>query len=75
MGEFNARISSNQAIFLSNYSNPNPLWLDEDITLARKYNRSSEDLGKNLFGSKLVNLCSDQHLIICNSLKNRSNSN
>ena len=34
MSDFNARTSSNQAILLSNYSNPNPLWLDEDITLA-----------------------------------------
>jgi exonuclease III len=34
IGDFNARTSSNQAIILSNHSNPNPLWLDEDPTLA-----------------------------------------
>ena len=34
MGDFNAWTSSNQAILLSNHSNPNPLWLDEDLTLA-----------------------------------------
>ena len=45
MGEFNARTSSNQAILLSNHSNPNPLWLDEDLTLASRYKISSEDLG------------------------------
>jgi len=50
MGDFNARTSSKQAILLSNYSNPNPLWLDEDLTLASRYNRSFEDLGGNLFG-------------------------
>ena len=54
MGEFNARTSSNQAILLSNHSNPNPLWLDEDLTLASRYKRSSEDIGKNLFGFELV---------------------
>ena len=69
MGDFNARTSSNQAIFLSNYSNPNPLWLDEDLTLASGYNRSYEYLGENLFGSELVKLCSAQDLIIWNSLK------
>jgi len=52
MGDFNARTSSNQAIILSNYTNPNPLWLDEDIALASRYKRSSEDLGENLFGSE-----------------------
>ena len=74
MGDFNARTSNNQDILLSNYSNPNPLWLDEDLTLASRYNRSSEDPGENLFGSELVKLCSSQDLIICNSVKNWSNS-
>ena len=74
MGDFNACTSSNPAILLSNYFNPNPLWLDEDITLARKYNRSSKYLGENLFGSELVKLCSAQYLIICNSIKKWSNS-
>ena len=74
MGDFNACTSRNQAILLRNYSNLNPLWLDEDMTLASKYNRSSEDLGENLFGSELVKLCSAQDLIICNGLKKWSNS-
>ena len=74
MGDFNARPSSNQAIILSNHSNPNPLWLDEDLTLAGRYKRSSEDLGENLFGSELVKLCSAQDLIICNGLKKWPNS-
>ena len=74
MGDFNARTSSNQAIILSNHSNPNPLWLDENLTLAGRYKRSSEDLGENLFGSEIVKLCSAQDLIICNGLKKWSNS-
>ena len=74
MGDFNARTSSKQAIVLSNYSNPNPLWLDEDLTLASRYNRSSEDLGDNLFGSELVKLCSAQDVIVCNGLKKWPNS-
>ena len=74
IGDFNARTSNNQAIILSNNSNPNPLWLDEDPTLASSYKRSSEDLGENLFGSELVKLCSAQDLIICNDLKKWSNS-
>ena len=74
MSDFNARTSSNQAILLSNYSNPNPLWLDEDLTLDRRYSRSFEDLGEYLFGSELVKLCSAQYLIICNGLKKWSNS-
>ena len=75
IGDFNARTSNNQAIILSNHSNPNPLWLDEDPTLASRYKRSSEDLGENLFGSELVKLCSAQDLIICNGLKKWPNSN
>ena len=46
MGEFNARTSSKQYIILSNHSNPNPLWLDKDLTLAGRYKRNSEDLGE-----------------------------
>ena len=45
MGEFNTRTSRNKAILLSNHSNPNLLWLDEDLTLVGRYKRSSEDLG------------------------------
>jgi len=52
MCDFNARTSSNRAILLSNFSNPNPLWLEEDLGLASRYKRSSEDLGENLFGSE-----------------------
>ena len=74
MGDFNARTSSNQAIHLSNHSNPNPLWLDEDITLAESYKRRSEDLGDNLFGPELAKLCSAEDLIICNGLKKWPNS-
>ena len=74
MGDFNAWTSNNQAILLSNYSNPNPLLLYEDLTLASKYNRRSEDLGENLYGSELIKLCSSQDLIICNGLKKWPNS-
>ena len=73
MGDFNARTSSNQAIILSNYSNPNPLWL-EDLELANKYKRSSKDPGGNLFGSNMVKFFSAQDLIICNGLTKWSNS-
>ena len=69
MGDFNARTSRNQAILLRNHSNPNPIWLDEDLTLVGRYKRSSKYLGENLFGSKLVNLYSAQDLIICYGLK------
>ena len=74
MGDFNARTSNNQAILLSNHSNPNPLWLDEDLTLASQYKRSSEDLEDNLIGLELVKICSAQDLIICNGLKKWPNS-
>ena len=74
MGDFNARTSSNQAILLSNYSNPNPVWLDEYLELANTYKRSSEDLCKNLFGFELVKFCSAQDLIICNGLTKWPNS-
>ena len=66
--------SSNQAILLSNHSNPNPLWLNEDLTLANRYKRSYEDLGENLFGSELVKLYSAQDLIFCNDLNKWPNS-
>jgi len=69
MGDFNARISSNQAILLSKYSNPNPLWLDEDPALDNRYKRSFADLVENMFDSELVELCNGQDLIICNGLK------
>jgi hypothetical protein len=76
LGNFNARISTSQAILLSNDSNPNPLWLDEDLALTNRYIRKSEDLTKNLFGAKLIiKLCSSQDLIICNGLLKWPNSN
>ena len=74
MGDFNAWTSSNQAILLSNHSNPNPIWLDKDLSLHGRYKRSSEDLGDNLFGSELAKLCSAQDIIICNGLKKWPNS-
>ena len=74
MGDFSALPSSNQAIILSNHSNPNPLWLDEDLTLAKRYKRSSKDLGEFFFGFELVKQCSAQDLIICNGLKKWPNS-
>jgi hypothetical protein len=40
LGDFNARTATNQAIILSNDSNPNPLWLDEDLVLANRYKRN-----------------------------------
>ena len=36
-GNFNTRTTTNQATLLSNNSNPNPLWLDEDSDLARTF--------------------------------------
>ena len=74
MGDFNAQTSSNQAILLSNHSNPNPLWLDKDPTLAGGCKRSFEDLEENLFGYELFKLCSAQDIIICNGLKKWPNS-
>ena len=65
MGDFNSQNSSDQAIILSKYSNPNPLWLDKDLEIANMYKRSSEYLCENLFGFELVKFCSAQDLIIC----------
>ena len=67
-------ISKYGYLCLSNRSNPNPLLLDEDPTLASRYKRSSKDLRENLFGSELVKLCNAQDLIICNNLKKWPNS-
>ena len=74
MGDFNDQTSSDQAILLSNYSNPNILWLDKYLELANRYKRIYKDIGENLFGSKLVKFCSAQYLIICNSLTKWTNS-
>ena len=46
MGDFNARTSNNQVILLGNYSNRNPLWLEEYLELANRYKSSCEDLGE-----------------------------
>ena len=53
MIEFNAQTSSNLAILLRNYSNPNPLWLDEDLELDNRYKRSSKDIGENFYCGRL----------------------
>ena len=58
MGEFNTKKPNSQVVLLSNDSNSNPLWLDEDIALSNIYQISSEYLGDNLFGSNPINLCS-----------------
>jgi hypothetical protein len=66
LGDFNARTATKQATLLSNESNHNPLWLEDDVVLSNSYKRSSEDLIENLFGSELVKLCNSQEVIICN---------
>jgi hypothetical protein len=75
LGDFNARTTTNQAILLSNDSNHNPLCIVEDLILANRYNRNSENLTENLFGIELVKLCSFQDLIICNGVMKWPNSN
>jgi len=73
--DFNARTATKQATLLSDDSNHNPLWLDEDLVLSNSYKRSFEDLIENLFGTELVKLCSSQYLIICNGVMKWPNSN
>jgi hypothetical protein len=75
LGHFNDRTIINQDIILSNVSNPNPLWLDEDLVLTSRYKRNSKHLVNNLFGAKLFKLCSAQDLIICNGIIELSKSN
>jgi hypothetical protein len=75
LGDFNVIIATNQVIILSNDSNPNPLWLDEDLVLANNYKRNSKDLIKNLFGTDLIKLYSSKDLIICNGLRKWPKSN
>jgi hypothetical protein len=74
LGDFNARTATKQATFLSNESNHNPLWLDEDLVLSNSYKRSSQDLIENLFGTELVKLCISQYLIIFNGVMKWPNS-
>jgi hypothetical protein len=40
LGDFNAITTTNKDIISSNDSNPNPLWLYEDIFLANRYIRN-----------------------------------
>jgi len=68
LGDFNVRIATNQDIILSNHSNPDPLWLDEDDVIATRLKRTSEDKTENLFGTELLKLCSSHDLIICNGI-------
>jgi hypothetical protein len=75
LGDFNARNATKQDTLLSDDSNHNPLWLDEDLVLSNSYKRISEDLIENLFGTELVKLCSSQDLIICNGVMKWPNSN
>jgi hypothetical protein len=75
LGEFNAITATNQSIILSNDSNPNPLWIEEEIVLANIYKRNSEDLIENLLGTELMKLFSSQDLKIFNGLNKWSNSN
>ena len=75
LGDFNDRTVTKQDTLLSNDSNHNPLWLDEDLVLSNSYKRSSEDLIENLFGNELVKLCNSQDLIICNGVMKWPNSN
>jgi hypothetical protein len=75
LGDFNSRTATKQATLLSNDSNHNPLWLDEDLVLSNSYKRSSEDLIENFFSSELVKLCNSQDLIICNGVMKWPNSN
>jgi hypothetical protein len=75
LGYFNAGDATKQSTLLSNDSNHNPVWLDEDLVLSNSYKRRSEDLIENLFGIELVKLCSSQDLIICNGVMKWPNSN
>jgi hypothetical protein len=68
LGDFNAMTATNQATILINDSNHNPLWPDEDFVLSNSYKISSSGLIENLFGTKLVKLCSSQDLIVCNGV-------
>jgi hypothetical protein len=73
--DFNVRTATKQDTLLSNDSNHNPLWLDEDLVLSNSYKRSSEDLIENLFGNESVKLCTSQDLMICNGAMKWPNSN
>lgn len=51
LGDFNGRTATNQVIMLSNNSNLDPLWLDEDSNLANRFKRNSKDIIENLFSN------------------------
>ena len=51
LGDFNARTETKQAALLSDDSNHNHLWLDEDLVLSNSYKRISKNLINNLFGT------------------------
>jgi hypothetical protein len=70
LGDFNAKTTTNQAVILSNDSNPNPLWLDKGLVLDSKYKRNSKDFVENLFRTY-----NSQDLIICNDLMKWLKSN
>ena len=50
LGDFNAKITTNQSINLSNDSNPNLLWLNGELVLPSRYTRNFEYLVEICFG-------------------------
>jgi hypothetical protein len=68
LGDFNAITVTNQDIILRNHSNPNPLWLDNDLVLSNRYKRNLEDLIENLHDIELIKIFISRDLIICNGL-------
>jgi hypothetical protein len=68
LGDFYVIKTINQEIILRNDFNPNPLWLNENLILASRYKRNSEDLVGNLFTYELVKIYISQNIIICNGL-------
>ena len=69
LGAFKAESATNQSITLSNSSNPDPLWRDEDSHLANKFKRKSKDNIEKLFSTELIKIGSSRDLIICNGIK------
>jgi hypothetical protein len=67
--------ATKQATLLSNDSNHNPLWIDEDLVLSNSNKRSSKNLTENFFGTELVKICSSQDLIVFNGVMKWPNSN
>jgi hypothetical protein len=75
LGDVNVRTATNQDTLLSNDSNHNHVWLDEDLVLANRYKRRFGDLTENLCGTKLVKLYNSQDLIIFNGVMKWKKSN